>query len=124
MNINGLNSIDDPDLYLEQERYFTSLKLVAVKKNKMNQKEIKKQVLNSLDNGTFYLLPGILEKIKIKINKEEYYIKYDGKKIYLFDNKEIDISKKNYTLYMIQMIILNVITIISIYQFLVIFIVI
>ena len=94
MNINGLNSIDDPDLYLEQERYFTSLKLVAVKKNKMNEKEIKKQVLNSLDNGTFYILPGILEKIKIKINKEEYYIKFDGKKIYLFDNKEIDISKE------------------------------
>jgi len=94
MNINGLNSIDDPDLYLEQERYFTSLKMVAVKKNKMNEKQIKKEVLNSLCNGIFYILPGILEKIKIKINKEEYYIKFDGKKIYLYDNKETDISKE------------------------------
>ena len=94
MNINGLNSIDDPDLYLEQERYFTSLKMVAVEKNKMNEEQIKNEVLNSLRNGKFYILPGILEKIKIKINKEEYYIKFDGKKIYLFDNEENDISKE------------------------------
>lgn len=94
MNIEGLNLIDDPNIYLEQERCFTSLKMVPVEKNKKTEKQIEKEVTNSLFKGEFYILPGIFEKTKIIFNQQEYYIKFDGKYINLYDNTQKNISNQ------------------------------
>ena len=93
IHIKGLSLIDEPDLYYSDYKTFEGLKMIPIEKGLKTEEEICNELFSKRMEGDFEILPALNEKITIKINGDQYFIKYYEGKIFLYDKDDKDISQ-------------------------------